>query len=53
MEPLSSPTRKSNRIPKPINFEDYDDTIFEDDSMIFDEIDEEEEGIFAKWFHNK
>ena len=47
MESPSSQRRKSNRIPKPINFEDYDDTIFEDDSMIFDEIDEKE-GILAK-----
>lgn len=39
--------RKSNRIPKPVNFEDYDDTVFEDDSMLPEEMNDEE-GILVK-----
>ena len=49
METSSSQRRKSNRIPKPINFDDYDDTIFEDDAIVADELNEEE-GIYEKYF---
>ena len=50
METSSSQRGKSNRIPKPINFDDYDDTIFEDDAIVSDELNEEEEGIYEKYF---
>jgi hypothetical protein len=46
MELPSPQRRKSNRTSKPVNFEDYDDAVFEDDSMLPEEIDEE--GIFVK-----
>jgi len=50
METPSSQRRKSNRIPKPINFDNYDDTIFEDDAVVSDELNEEEEGTYEKYF---
>ena len=47
MESSSSQPRRSSRPKKPVNFDDYDDIIFEDDLMLSDEIDEEE-GTFEK-----
>lgn len=43
MEGSSFSPRRSSRVPKPVNFNDYDDYVF-DDSPLFEEIDEEEEG---------
>lgn len=49
MDQTSSQLRRSQRTPKPINFSEYDDAIFENDSMFLDEIDDEE-GNFRKEF---
>jgi hypothetical protein len=47
MESPAPQRRKSNRTPKSVNFDDYDDAVFEDDSMLPDEL-VEEEGTFEK-----
>lgn len=49
MDQTSSQLRRSQRTPKPINFDEYDDSVFESDSMLPDEIDDEE-GTFGKGF---
>ena len=46
MESVSFQPRRSKRTSKPVNFEDYNDTLFEDDAMLLEEIDEE--GSFHK-----
>lgn len=40
MESSPSKLRRSGRIRKPVNFDDFDDIIFEEDSMLPDEINE-------------